>query len=1761
MLTVVLLAGGLATVLTIVAPKPAAAAPVTTTYIASPINDSANPANWKASWGIGGSCGSVTYTCMTDYPDTTGASYWNSQNKATTSGYMGFTATPANTRAVSSVLIEGSGSSNSSGVVNGRDFQSFQYQVMQSDATTPLTTACTGADSTGNTILTTVDNEVSCRATPLGNNTKSVWDSAVLKIDAVYAVNGGADTTSKGQPGAARLTITYTLQPPAMTQSGYIWENDDQSTGANANSDTAQAAGNASISSVSAGERLTLRTQMKNTGSAAEASAYGLFYDRNDNYWTKVQPNAPPITSAGSCADTNFSCSTVDSSSTEGAETSTAVDSKGNPWIAYSETTNFDLRVATYVGSGGNCGTASAWRCLTVDSTSTTGDKVAIGISPTDDSAWIAYHSTTSTNLHVAHYVASGGTGCSDTAWTCTTIDQTAAEANSQMGIAFSGGGAPWISYYDSTGHDLRIAQYVISGGSGCTSTAWTCVSVDTTNDVGQYSAIAFSATGKPWVSYFDVTNTTLRVAQYVGTGGTGCAIGVTWTCQNVDPGGSYSSIAFDPSGNAWVSYYSTASGILKYAQYVGASGSGCTSSAWTCGTADNNSNTGQYTSIAFDPAGHAWISEWATVAQTLKLARYVGSSGSGCGAGITAWSCTTIDNSAANVGAYSSLAFAPDGTAWIGYNDGTNSDIKAASLNRRGEIVPSAGVAGTQSAAVSLTTSHADMTAVSDTTNQGDADCIGGGAWVNGAWVRNGETTLSLAGSSCTELGWMIDTAPAQTSTTYRFVVATKDGPQQGNAMWRGPATISQFPTLATAASTTARYAKDITVDLAACTAAAWGCADIVNTNNTDVSFAFAPDGVPWYSFRTASLLKVSHYVGSGGNCSNTAWQCDSVDGYTSAVANPTTSIVFDPSGTAWMSYINNSGYAAVAKYVTSGGTGCSSSTAWTCVGVKNVGTTYGRSSLAVGTDGAPWLAFEDSSDNIEVAKYVGVSGSGCTDIAWSCTTLTSDTKDLMPSIALDNYGKPWISYMYNNTAVSVQGLWAAHYVGAGGSGCAANVTAWTCESVKKTASGTNPAGDQSSITFDNSNNAWISSVDQAFAGAVVSQYVGSSGSGCGAGITAWTCTAVDSSGADKRSSIAVDGTGTPWFSYNNGTNLYVAQYVSSGGNCTSSAWKCTAVDNGGASTSGQANSLAFDRLGSPWVIYNKISGATRAARLLDAPTQPVANAKTINPGRSAGATEGRYHLDSGGSPRGTCAATANAKGYCGVQSNDSDYDGATAIAGEIPVVAASAYFLVTAPPLNISWTGQSTVAPSSKAITVKVWHGGATKAWETLTIATNTCSAAAANTSCTITGANSGGTPSEYYETIGGVYYAYVRVSQAASAETLKTNVLSITQTNIAPTTPTSIAQTTNGSTPIGTGNWIGQNSVVFTGSVADQNNPDTDALCVEAVTGTFSNSDTGCGTGVSYSGTPVATSVTLSGLAEGQYKWQARTKDTGPLYSSYSQFNGGSTSFKVDRTGPSTGTVYDGSSAGVDAALNDGTLTTLSGNWSGFADTGGSGVATYSYSIGTSAGATDILTWTGTASTSFTASSLNIHTGQLYFVNVKAIDAVGNVGGVVSSNGQQVAPTLTFSVSPSSITFNNLNVGNGRSNSQSVTATTTTNGYSGFVVRQYMTGSLSTGTYNMPNYAGTYASPTSWAGTGFGYTSDDTTIQASGNIFNGGGAGGRFAALTTTNPGDIVGDSAVSQPSGQNTGLLYKVVAPSNQQAGRYTTSIALGATVTF
>ncbi len=375
---------------------------------------------------------------------------------------------------------------------------------------------------------------------------------------------------------------------------------------------------------------------------AADIVGYYIDHTHDDRYYTKTQ------------IDTAISGSRVaiDSLGNVGSYPSIAIGADGLPVIAYSDSTNADLKVAKCA----NAGCIGLPTLTTVDSTGSTGLYASIAVG-TDGNPVIAYLDGTNNDLRVAKCANPACTGPS----TLTTLD-----ANGNTGyftsIAIGTDGNPVVSYYDLTSLDLRVAKCV---NPACTGTP-TTTTVDAPGDVGAYNSVKVRANGLPIISYLDATNGDLKVASCVNAACTGTStLTPAYTTGSV---GYYTSLAIATTGNPIIASYDATNLDLVITRCANPECTGVSVSS----ALDTVSSTGAFSSIAIGADGNPVITYLYNTDNDLRLAA--------CGNPTCAGpaSITTVESFGV-VGYYASLAIGADGRPIIAHYDVNEADLRVA--------------------------------------------------------------------------------------------------------------------------------------------------------------------------------------------------------------------------------------------------------------------------------------------------------------------------------------------------------------------------------------------------------------------------------------------------------------------------------------------------------------------------------------------------------------------------------------------------------------------------------------------------------------------------------------------------------------------------------------------------------------------------------------------------------------------------------------------------------------------------------------------------------------------------------------------------------------------------------------------------------------------------------------------------------------------------------------------------------------------------
>jgi len=239
------------------------------------------------------------------------------------------------------------------------------------------------------------------------------------------------------------------------------------------------------------------------------------------------------------------------------------------PYISYYDANYEGLRMAKYVGSGGNCGSNNDWMCEMVDQDGNVGQYSSIELDPIDDFPMIAYYDTTdggSLKLAVRTLFD----------WNFETIDDPwLGSAGQHASLAINSNAEAGIAYYYSNivGLDsLYYAEYVGgSSGTTCTNASYDCEQVDYGEKVGKYASLALDSADRPHIAYYDGEKDALKYATYDG----GWLKRQILSAGSGNPAGQYASLAIDVNNGdrPHIAHYDNVNGTLEYAKFVGEDG------------------------------------------------------------------------------------------------------------------------------------------------------------------------------------------------------------------------------------------------------------------------------------------------------------------------------------------------------------------------------------------------------------------------------------------------------------------------------------------------------------------------------------------------------------------------------------------------------------------------------------------------------------------------------------------------------------------------------------------------------------------------------------------------------------------------------------------------------------------------------------------------------------------------------------------------------------------------------------------------------------------------------------------------------------------------------------------------------------------------------------------------------------------------------------------------------------------------------------
>jgi hypothetical protein len=346
---------------------------------------------------------------------------------------------------------------------------------------------------------------------------------------------------------------------------------------------------------------------------------------------------------------------------------------------------------------------------ITVDNAGNVGGYTSVTVGA-DGLGLISYHYNNFPNgvlkvLHCGNASCSGGN-------IATTVDTLGGGYNvgGYNSIAIGADGLGLISYFDYTNTALKVLH---CGNAACTS-GNTVTTVDNRGDVGKFTSLTIGADGLGLISYLDEINDALKVLH---CGNAACTSGNIST--TVDTGGAagdvgyYTSVTVGADGLGLISYLDETNGNLKVLHC----GNAACNSGNTVTTVDKAGAVGYYTSVTLGADGLGLIGYRDYDNGDLKVLHCGNAT---CNGGnITA----TVDG-AGTVGLDTSITIGADGRGLISYYDDTNGDLKvlhcgnaACSSGNISTTVDSAGDVGSYTS-ITIGTDGLGLISYRDVTN-----------------------------------------------------------------------------------------------------------------------------------------------------------------------------------------------------------------------------------------------------------------------------------------------------------------------------------------------------------------------------------------------------------------------------------------------------------------------------------------------------------------------------------------------------------------------------------------------------------------------------------------------------------------------------------------------------------------------------------------------------------------------------------------------------------------------------------------------------------------------------------------------------------------------------------------------------------------------------------------------------------------------------------------------------------------------------------
>jgi len=560
----------------------------------------------------------------------------------------------------------------------------------------------------------------------------------------------------------------------------------------------------------------------------------------------------------------------------------------------------------------------------------------------------------------------------------------------------------------------------------------------------------------------------------------------------------------------------------------------------------------------------------------------------------------------------------------------------------------------------------------------------------------------LALGSTKCTELAYAIETSGATLGKTYRLRLVTGSTTVALDAY-------TKYPTFTIESAQDIRYSKEARGGYSTSTISTSG------DDGIDVSMAIGTDGFPvsaffsnGYNFLDVTKCrdavcasKITHQVATDG----------SVGHYTS--------LAIGSDGVPVISYFDNTNLRLMVAHC--------NDIICTTVGTTSltgVGSSNGQyTSIAIGTDGFPVIAYYDANAANLDLKFAKCNNILCTSAATSTLDTTGDVGQ-RASIAIGSDGFPVITYADNT-------LKRLDFVKCADASC----TVFATSTLDTVGSATTKAG---AIAIGQDGYPMIS-------------YYGGKGNLNFAKCNNISCSSASTSTVDgvydhgQNSSLAIGTNGLPLISYYDTTDFSLMFASCNNVSCTSAATSTIGARAG--SGLGLYSSIAIGYNGLPVIAYEDSTGGDLNFLNCSNPTCAIAASSTINLPTSNADLD--MYLDDAG--------------YSNVALSDNVYDSVTTASSSRAAYLFAKKNSNNTGAITATWVGQLTSATTTY---LKIYNN-TTSAWEVL--ASN--AAPTANTDFTLTGTQSTNL-ANYYDGSNVVYMRVETGTTTTASTTLETD-----------------------------------------------------------------------------------------------------------------------------------------------------------------------------------------------------------------------------------------------------------------------------------------------------------------------------------------------------------------------------------------------------